>query len=144
MSKIDLYPNTKSPPSAALPATGTAFTGNKVAQDVNVLNGISGSFTQSGLRTNFKVTTMNLIDTALPFPATPLTARNAMSVINLDPAETFYVGGPTVTADNSIGTVAGWPVGPGESFNLDITDAIVLYGIAPAGKTILIKIMELA
>lgn len=129
----------------------TTTVGADVGLDVNVIGGsvsisgaITGEFTPTGLRTAIKITTMNITDTATPLPATALFARNAMVVTNKDITEVLYVGPASVTADTVVGTTSGHEVNPGEGFNLDIQDDIVLYGIAPAGKTILVKITELA
>lgn len=86
MSKIDLYPNLKSPPSQARVATGTDYSGDKHALDVNVLGGsstVTGELTVSGLREAMRITTMDVSTTETALPATPLTNRNAISVSNL-------------------------------------------------------------
>lgn len=100
--------------------------------------------TASGLANDFVTTTMNVTDIAAPVPASALSSRVALTITNLDGVETLYLGKSTVTADRAIGTTAGWEVGPNESFNVDISDALVLYGIAEAGKTILIKVLEIS
>lgn len=142
MSKIDLYPTSKSAPSEAQVQTGTAFTGNKVAADVNVLNNIDVQF--SGLNIAMKITTMNVTDTRGKVPATPLAQRNAMAISNMSVSDTIYVGPSNVVAGRGIGTTAGWEVGPSETFNVDITENIELYAVAEAGATVLVKILELA
>jgi hypothetical protein len=77
-------------------------------------------------------------------PPTPLSRRNAIAVSNLDSGKTIYVGQSSVTAGRTIGTTAGWEIGPNETFNLDITENIELYAIAEAGVTVLVKVLELA
>jgi hypothetical protein len=148
MSKIDLYPTSKSSPSLAKIATGTDYTGDKVALDVNVMGGtstVTGTLSISGLNIAGRNTTMNVPDTATAIPATPLTDRNAITVTNLSGVDTLYVGfDSSVTADSVIGTTSGFPVGPQQGFNLDITENVILYAIAPTGKTIKIIITELA
>ena len=104
----------------------------------------SGSFTFSGLKTAIRTTTMDVGDTATALPAIPLTARNSITVSNFSDEDILYIGNSNVTADNVIGTTSGHEVNPNEGFNLDITDAIILYGRAPTGKTIRIKVTELA
>lgn len=147
MSKIDLYPNLKSAPSQAKVATGTAITGDKFALDVSIAGStgtISGEFTPTGLHTAILVTTLDVPDTAVPLPTTAYTGRNSMVVHNKSATDTLYVGPATVTADNVIGTTSGHEVGPGETFAIDIQDDIILYGRAETGKTIRVKITEVA
>ena len=111
---------------------------------INIEGAVTGTFTPSGLRTKGQVTTLNITSTASAIPATPLTKRNALSLTNLS-AFTLFIGYTTsVTADRSIGTNAGWEVGPNEGFSVDITDSIQIYGIAESGNTILVKVMELS
>lgn len=100
--------------------------------------------TTPGLTVSIRTTTMNVTDVATALPAAALANRNAISVVNLDPVEILYVGNVTVTANRAIGTTAGWEIGPLEGFNLDVTDSIILYGRAEAGKTILVKILEIS
>lgn len=151
MSLLDLYPTQSSGPPEALVNTGTIFPlVDKVAQDVNVLGGtitgtFTGTFTPKGLSTDFIITTENVTDVAAVMPAGGnLTARNAMAIRNLDATETIYLGKIGVTADQAVGTTAGWEVGAGETFQIDITDAITLYARAETGKTVKIKIFEVA
>ena len=147
MSKIDLYPNLKSPPSAAKVATGTALSGDKFALDVSIAGStgtITGEFSPSGLQQAGRVTTMIVGDTVTTMPVTALTDRNSLSITNIG-TETLYVGfTPFVTPDRVVGTTSGWEVGPNEGFNSDIKDTIFIYGICEAGKSTMIKIMELA
>jgi hypothetical protein len=105
---------------------------------------VKGAFRFSGLNIGMRITTMEIGDTATAIPATPFTQRNAIAILNLDPALTLYVGPSSVTEGRTVGTTAGWEVGPSEAFNVDITDGVVVYGIAPAGETILVKILEIA
>lgn len=105
---------------------------------------ITGTFTPGGLSTALRVTTMNVTDVATALPAVPLASRVAIKVTNLHATEVLYIGDATVTADRVIGITAGDEVGPGESFNVDITDSVILYGRAEAGETILVKIMEIS
>lgn len=146
MPKIDLYPQLTSPPEDAKVVTGTAIAGDKFALDVAVkeITTVSGTFTPSGLSTAVKNTTMNVGDTATALPATALSNRNGMIVTNLSAVDTLYIGDATVTADRSIGTTAGHEIPAGEGFQIDVTDSVTLYGRAEAGKTVLIKIMEVA
>lgn len=119
--------------------------GNELTnQSVEIDGAVEGSFSPSGLRTAFKITTMNVTDTASAMPASPLTDRNALVIHNLDTLETLYLGNSGVTADRTLGTDAGYEIQPGSFFNFDITDDIIIYGIAESGKTIKIKVLEIA
>jgi hypothetical protein len=147
---IKTYPTSKSGSGLAKSVTSTDIAGDKVALDVQVAGGavtgtFTGSVTVSGLNIQGRNTTMNITSTAASMPATALTLRNAMTVTNLSGTDTLYVGfDSSVTADSVVGTTSGFPVGPQQGFNLDITPNVVLYGIAEAGKTIKIIITELA
>lgn len=118
----------------------------KIGLDVNVLNDtLTGEFTQTGLKTQGKITTLDITDTVSPIPATALVGRNSLSLTNLSTTDTLYVGFNTnVTASRALGVNAGWEVGPNEGFNLDIQDDIIIYGITETGVTVRVKIMELA
>lgn len=124
----------------------TTTVGPDVGLDVNVIAGsFTGEFTQTGLKVSGRNTTMDVSDVAITLPAAPLTARNSLSLTNLSTVDTLYIGfASNVTPDRALGTTAGWEVGPNEGFNLDIQDNILIYGITEAGKTVRIKIMELA
>lgn len=77
-----------------------------------------------------------------PIPS-PLTNRVSVSIRNKAVADSVYIGGlSTVTADNSAS--GGWEIGPGEDFNVDLDDSHVFFLIAEAGKTPLVKILEIA
>lgn len=84
-----------------------------------------------------------ITDTAAdPIPV-PLANRVSVSVRNKDPVDTVYLGATnTVTADDA--ATGGWEIGPGEDFNLDLDDSNVFFLIAAAGKTPLVKILEVA
>lgn len=105
----------------------------------------TGTFTLSGLQTGGRVTTMMVGDTAVPLPAIPLADRNAISVRNLSSTDKLYIGYSTaVTADRVIGVTSGDEVDPDAGFNVDVTDEVVIYGICEAGKSVMIKVHELA
>lgn len=146
MARIDAYPNKNSSPSDARVVTSTDVTGNKVALDVQVAGGsVSGTLTPSGLKTDFRITTEDVTSVAASLPSGGnLTARNALAVTNLSTTDTIYIGKPSVTADRVNGVTSGWEVGPGETFQLDITDAITLYAITETGATVKVKIFEVA
>lgn len=111
---------------------------------VIVRTSTKGTFKFSGLSIGTRITTMDVGDTPVAIPATPYADRNAMSVSNTSQVDTLYIGNVDVTADTEIGTTSGWECGPNENFNCDISDAVVLYAVAPTGKTIRIKVMEIA
>lgn len=148
MSKIDTYPQINSSPRDAQVVTGTTFNAEKkVGMDVNVLNqlDVTGEFTVSGLKVSFRNTTMDVTSTAVALPATPLTNRNTITIQNKSLTDTLYIGPDNlVTADSVLGTTSGMEIGPGESWSIDITDQVVLYGIVETGKTIRIKVTEAA
>lgn len=98
-----------------------------------------------GLKTAQRITTLNVTDVAAPIPSTPLSGRNMISVQNKSEVDTIYIGNSDVIAsDDTLGTTAGWEVGPGESLNELIQDDIILYAVAKLGKTILTKVREIA
>lgn len=113
----------------------------KICQDVGEELQIQGEFTPSGLRTDLKVTNFTVGDTAVPLPASALTNRNSMIIYNKSATDILFIGKSDVA--NS-GANEGWEIDPGTYFSLDITDDIVIYGIAPAGQTISVKTLELA
>lgn len=123
--------------------------GADVGLDVNIINdtplSVSGEFTPSGLRTAGRNTTRLIIDSVAAIPLIPLVDRNSLTVTNLDPVETIYVGFDTsVTADSVVGTTSGFRLQPGESFSIDITDEVEIYGICETGKSAKVIITELA
>lgn len=124
----------------------TTTVGPDVGLDVNLIGGVvSGHFTQTGLQTAGKVTTMLITDIATTLPAVAFTGRNTLSLTNESGADTLYIGfSNSVTADSVVGFTSGWEIRPNEGFSLDITDSIFIYGIAATGKSIKVKIMELA
>lgn len=113
-----------------------------VARNVTFSGDINSS--PSGLRNGFRITTMDVADTEIALPVIPLTDRNAFSVFNMSFTDTLYVGETGVQASDAIGTTSGWEIGPRESFNSDIKDTIIFYGIAASGKTIRVKILEIS
>jgi len=125
--------------------TSTAV-GPDTGLDVNVIGGtVTGEITVTGLKIAGRTTTMDIPDTVVAIPASPLANRNSLSLTNLSPTETIYIGfNLSVTANSVIGTTSGWPVGPSEGFNLDVTANIIIYAIAETGKTVRVKILELA
>jgi hypothetical protein len=99
----------------------------------------------SGLFTAMVVTTKDVTDVASALPLVALADRNSITISNLSTTETLFISSSASVAANRVnGTTAGHEIGPLESFNINITDAIVLFGIAETGKTIKIKVMEVA
>jgi hypothetical protein len=107
-----------------------------------IFGSVSGSFIPSGLNEAIRVTTMDIGTSALTLPASALSNRNHIKVTNHDEVATLYIGNSNVTADRVIGTTSGDEVPPGESWHMDITDDIVIYGIST--QTIRVKIVEVA
>ena len=106
---------------------------------------VTGEFTPSGLHIAFKVTTLDVTSAAaLPLPAVALVGRNSLVVHNKSTLDILYVGPASLTADNVIGITSGHEVNPGETFAIDIQDDIILYGRAETGKTIRVKVTEIA
>lgn len=115
------------------------------AGEVIVRTSASGVIQPIGLQTAGRNYTMNVSTSAVALPSLgPLTDRNALAIHNLDDTNTLYVGfDNTVTADSTPGSqTSGWPVYPGATLQFDLTDDVVIYGIA--STTIKIIIMELA
>ena len=104
----------------------------------------TGTFSPTGLNTAIKITTMDIGDTETLLPISALDGRNSFLIRNFDTVETLYVGPTGLTADNVIGTTSGWDVPKNSYLPMDVTNNVPLYGIAPTGKTIRVKIMELA
>jgi len=104
---------------------------------------ITGTINISGLSKNGLNTTLTVGTNAVPLPATALVDRNALSIRNLDTNIGLYIGFDTgVTATQTNGTASGWLIGPSESYNVDITNNIVVYGIAT--QDIQVQVQELA
>jgi len=102
---------------------------------------LDANFAPSGLRIRLKISNIAITDSASPIPAIALADRNSIIIQNKDPLETLFIGESDVEAS---GASEGWEVAPTSFFSTDIKNNIVLYGIAPTGKTINIKVMELA
>ena len=110
-----------------------------------IIDAVTGSFTPSGLTKEIKVTTLQVGDSAVKLPATPLTDRNTLSIFNKSSTVTIYIDDEnTVTADSTIGGTGGWEVLPNERLNIDIKNAIELWAIAPTGQTAIVKLLEVA
>lgn len=106
-----------------------------------IVGAVSGSFAPSGLKVRIKITNMTVTDTKTAIPLTPLIDRNSMIIENRSAIDSIFVGENDVTAS---GGTEGWEIPVSSGFSTDITDAIILYVVAPAGKTVNVKIMELA
>ena len=107
---------------------------------VNTVIG-GGELRLVGMNTAILITNASVSDTATALPSSPLTNRNSLIVYNKDPVEKIYLGPSNVAAS---GSLEGWIVDPESYFSVDITDDVVLYAIADAGKTVAVKIMEMA
>lgn len=139
------YVTSQGGPGQGHNVTVTEESGNKKALDVSVKSGsVTGTFSVTGLNIGGRNTCMDITGPAAPIPPVPLAQRNAISVTNFG-SDILYVGFSTaVTADLVPGITSGFQCGPNQGFNMDITPNVVLYAIAPAGKTIRLLITELA
>lgn len=143
MSRIDLYPNAGSASDEAQLATGTAFPGGKVAQDVNLLGGTIDAVIAAPTGPFF-ITGFDVTDVAAdPLAGSPLADRTALSIRNKSATVTIYFGNSNVTADDN-NVTGGWEIGPQEDFNIDLNDSETVYLVAPAGQTAHVKILEIA
>ena len=114
-----------------------------VKKAIRVLTDFTGatiSTVFSGLRVRVKITNLIITDIASPLPPIALANRNSIMIENRS-ADPIFIGEADVAAS---GIKEGWEIYSTSVFSTDITDQIVLYGIAPAGKTVNLKIMELA
>jgi hypothetical protein len=100
----------------------------------------TGAVSMSGLRVALKITNITITDVATMIPPISLSLRNSILVENRS-VQSLFVGNSNVTAT---GVNQGWEVAGSSMFSTDVTDAISLYGIAPAGKILTIKVMEIA
>lgn len=110
---------------------------------VRILGSITGEFSSTGLKVSMRVTTMNVTSVAAPIPAVALTGRNSITIENFSNEIVYVNQTALVTADRVIGTTSGHEIPPGNGFNLDITEAIVLHAICATGPA-LVKVTELA
>lgn len=104
----------------------------------------SGEFVFAGLSQAIKVTTMEVMDTPTLIPSLALMDRNSISIQNKSSTEILFLGPFSVEANSTIGGNGGWEVPPQEAFNFDVKNVIPVYGIAPSGKTIIVKVLEMA
>lgn len=109
-----------------------------------IVGAIEASFSPKGLSKELKTTTMVVTSVAGPIPATPLVDRNAISIHNKSTDVTLFIGNSDVQANTITGTFSGWEIPPQGYLNFDITDDIILYAVAPAGKNAIIKVLEVA
>jgi hypothetical protein len=112
--------------------------------DAITTNGGSSYFntlsSPAGLRIGLNITNLVVTDVASPVPLVALVGRNSISIENRG-ADSIFWGNSDVEAS---GIKEGGEIPPLSSFATDVTDAIVLYAIAPAGKTVNAKITEFA
>lgn len=107
------------------------------------LDGQTVNASPVGLSVDHKNTVMDVSTTAVAMPMTPLTGRNSLAIRNLSLTETLYIGKSDVTADTVNGNTSGWQVGPNETYNVDITSEIIIYGRTSSGS-IKVQTRELA
>lgn len=99
---------------------------------------IVGTFTPSGLNTAGKLTQITLnIATWTALPATALTDRNGVGFQNRtsDQVLVGFISGAATTL--------GWTVDVNGEFFIDVTDAVVIFGLALTG-TPTITVMEVS
>lgn len=109
--------------------------------EVIIRTSAEGTFIPSGM-SDFRITTMDITDTASKIPAVALTDRKSLSIINLNTTDSIYLGKSDVTADSITGTTSGWPIFPNSVHNIDFSGGIDVYGRAESGKTVQIKVIE--
>jgi len=99
-----------------------------------------------GLSKDFRVTTFEVGDTEVKIPPSPLADRNFMMVTNKSETDTVYVAKTGVQAGNALGTTSGMDIPPGETSNIAIKSnvEVELYAIAETGKTVILKVVEVA
>ena len=112
---------------------------------------ISGALdaTPAGLRNGLRVSTLNVGDTITQIPSSPYIApngagRNALSIHNMSDTDKLYVGDSSVTADRVNGVTSGWEIPANGYLNFDITKDVLIYARCESGKTVQIKILEVA
>lgn len=121
--------------------TGTAGSGGHFGLDVNLLNSptISGTVNSNlnGL-TNFQTSQYTVGTSAVQLTPTPLTGRSSMSIKAITTGNNIvYVG-----SSSGVTTSTGYPLFNGDSLQLDLTGAHVVYAIASAaGQTV--AVMEI-
>lgn len=115
-----------------------------VDNEVTVRTSGKGTYTPLGLHVGQVITTMMVGDTAVKIPAVPLSDRNELVIQNLSTTDTLYFGNSNVTADRVVGITSGFEISPNAFQNISITDDIEIYGIVESGKSIMIKVWEVA
>ena len=86
---------------------------------------------------------VNVTDVAADPIAIPLANRVALTIRNKDAVHTVYLGEDnTITQDDTV--TGGWEIGPGEDFSIDLSEDNNFFLIAPAGQTVVVKILEIA
>lgn len=103
----------------------------------------TGTFRLSGLNIGFVINTVSISDTASLLPT--LAQQNSIEIHNLSETATIYVGpANTVTADRVVGSTSGKEIPPDSYWSVDVTDAIAIWAICPAGESALAKVMGVA
>ena len=86
---------------------------------------------------------VNVTDVAADPIAIPLANRVALTIRNKDPVHTVYLGEDNTITQDDLAT-GGWEIGPGEDFSIDLSEDNVFFLIAPAGQSVIVKILEIA
>lgn len=104
---------------------------------------VDASFSYAAPTGPFRIVTSTVTDTAANPIGTALANRVALSIRNLSPTFSVYLGELiTVTADDT--ATGGWEIGPGEDLHLDLDATNLFYLIATTGDTATVKILEIA
>lgn len=110
---------------------------------VDLLNKVI-STQPSGLSKDWRISTMSVGDVALALPIIPLADRNSIIIHNKSTTDKIYIGKSNVTADTVVGITSGWEMLPNSYYAIDVKDSIVIYGRCETGKSVIVKVMELA
>lgn len=111
---------------------------NQMAINSRIVGG-EGSFSPSGLKTEGKITEVDLDDSSwTPIPATAQTKRNAIFLQNLSGSQI------KLNFDNTEPGYVGWTVNDLGEFFIDVTDGIIIYGKAESGASPTITAMEVS
>jgi len=117
----------------------------KVRNPVGLPLDINGQVVFTGLSIGIRTSTIQVSDVVTALPAVAFASRNSLLLRNLSDTEVLYLGDATVTAGRTVGsTTNGLEVDSNQEFSVDIASGLTLYGIAPSGKTIIVKITEFA
>ena len=118
----------------------------KVDELGHLVTNASGEFSSSGLKKAIRTCKITITDEATKIPVTPLTDRNTISVRVMGTAWVYF-GKATVSVEGDVdGEDAGYPKMQFEEMSVDIKDnpAVEMYAICEAGKSCVVRVIELA